>query len=153
MRFLPLAVTAALAVAACKSSPPEPRVEVEDARVQLPVLPGRPGAAYFTLSSNNDPTKLVSVTSPGMERIELHETVMETGIARMRPSAAIPFPADGELVFAPGRRHAMLFGIDPALQPGDKVPLTFNLDPMGPVTVQAEVQSFTAGAAHEGPAH
>ena len=62
MRLLLLAATA-LSLAACDGAPPEPEVTVENAVVQLPAVAGRPGAGYFTLRTNNDPTKLVSVSS------------------------------------------------------------------------------------------
>ena len=117
---------------------------VSNAWVQLPVVKGRPGAAYFTLASNNDPTKLVRVTSPRIERIELHGTVTEGGLSRMKalPPDALVFPDGLEMSFAPAGRHAMLLGIDPALKPGDRVTLTFFLEPMGPVSAQAEVRAW-----------
>jgi copper(I)-binding protein len=125
---------------ACDSRPSPPQVTVEDARVQLPAVPGRPGAAYFTLVTNIDPTHLVSIASSRVERIELHGTTMEGSMAKMRPLDDRSFA--GRLVFGPGGKHAMLFGIDPALKPGDKIPLTFTFDPAPPVTVGAEVTAF-----------
>ena len=139
------ATAALLALAACnQGTPPEPAVEVEGAIVMLPPIPGRPGAAYFTLASNNEPTKLVAVTSPPIERIELHGTAQDGGVTRMRPLPpdALVFPGDLKMTFAPGERHAMLFGIDPALKPGDRVTLTFELEPLGPASVDAEVRAF-----------
>ena len=150
MRFLLLPVMAALLVG-CAQNGAEPEVAVEDARVQLPAVPGRPGTAYFTLTSTNEPTKLVAVESPRIERIELHETVTEGGLSKMRPLQDTTFQ-QGSLAFTPGGKHAMLFGIDPALKAGDKVTLTFRLEPMPePVTVEAEVKAFGAeGMSHMG---
>jgi len=148
MRTLIPTALALLALTSCNAASPEPQVTVSDAWVQLPVVKGRPGAAYFTLSSNNDPTKLVGVSSPRIERIELHETTMEGGVSRMRPLKDIVFPDDLKMKFAPGGNHAMLFGIDPAVKPGDRIALTFRLEPMAPVTVEAEVRAF--GGEHGG---
>lgn len=144
MRF-PCLAAALLTLGACNVALPDPKVEVEEAWVQLPAVPGRPGSAYFTLIGNNDPTKLVGVTSPRVERIELHETVTEDGVSRMRQPEHLVFPPDLKMVFAPGARHAMLFGIDPAVKAGDTIPLTFNLEPAPPVTVEAEVRAFGDG--------
>jgi copper(I)-binding protein len=144
MRFALLAATI-LALPACDRTPAEPKVEVSDASVQLPAVPGRPGAAYFTLRTNNDPTKLVSVSSPRIERIELHETSMEGGVMRMRPAGDLSFGE--QLKFEQGGKHAMLFGIDPALKAGDKVALTLNFEPAPAVTVEAEVRAFGGGHA------
>jgi copper(I)-binding protein len=148
MRFI-LATAALLALAACnQGAPPEPAVEVDGATMMLPPVPGRPGAAYFTLRTNNDPTKIVSVTSPRVERIELHQTREENGISKMAPISDLTFPPGGEMKFKPGGRHAMLFGLDPALKAGDKIPLTFTFEPAPPVTVQAEVQAPGGHAGH-----
>ncbi len=138
MRFI--LVTCALFTAACDQGPPPgPVVEVEDAVVTLPAVPDRPGAAYFTLRTNNDPMRIVSVTSPRIQRIELHETREENGVSRMAPIIDGRFPSGGELEFKPGGRHAMLFGIDPSLKAGGKIPLIFTFDPAPAVTVEAEV--------------
>ena len=145
MRLL-LTAAALLSLTACERQPAEPKVEVADAVVQLPAVSGRPGVAYFTLTSNNEPTRLVSVTSPRVERIELHETVEENGVSRMRPLENATFE-NGALTFETGGKHAMLFGIDPELRAGDTVPLTFTFDPVSPVTVEAEVRAF--GGSHE----
>lgn len=142
-------LAALLALPACDAVPPEPRVAVEDAAVMLPVLPGRPGSAYFVLRTNNDPTRLTGVTSPRIGRIELHETVTEGSVARMRPLRDTSFGPDEPLSFAAGGRHAMLFDIDPQLRAGATIPLTFTFEPAPPVTVEAEVRA--AGASHEGP--
>ncbi len=148
MRLI-LATAAFLALAACNQGPPpKPAVEVDDAMVTLPVVPGRPGAAYFTLRTNNDPTKIVSVTSPRIERIELHETRQENGVSKMQPIADTTFPASGVMEFKPGGRHAMLFGLDPALKAGDKIPLTFTFEPAPAVTVEAEVHAAGSHSGH-----
>ena len=141
MRII-LATIALLALGACKQGPPpEPAVEVKDAVVVLPPIPGRPGAAYFTLRTNNDPMKIVSVTSPRIERIELHETREENGVTKMQPIVDTTFPTSGVMEFKTGGRHAMLFGLAPDLKAGDKIPLTFTFEPAPAVTVEAEVDA------------
>jgi periplasmic copper chaperone A len=99
-------LAALLFVRACDTAPAEPRVTVEGAVVMLPIIPGRPGAAYFVLRTNNDPTRLTGVASPRIGRIELHETVSEGSVARMRPLESTTFAPDEPLAFAAGRRHA-----------------------------------------------
>jgi copper(I)-binding protein len=132
-----------LAFASCSGSGAEddpPRVTVQDAVVTLPAVPGRPGAAYFTLESNA-PAALVSVASPRAARIELHE-------AGMRPAARFALRPGEALRFEPGGRHAMLFGLDPALRPGDRLALTFTFDGAPSVSAQAEVRG--PGDVHAG---
>jgi copper(I)-binding protein len=141
MRFI-LATSALLAASACdRGPPPLPAVEVDGAVVTLPAVAGRPGAAYFTLRTGNDPMRLVAITSPMVKRIELHETREEGGVSKMTPIQDRSFPPGGELEFRSGGRHAMLFGIDPTLRPGGNIPLTFTFDPAPAVTVEAQVRA------------
>lgn len=138
-----------LSLGACGQSGSDPGVRVEAARVTLPAVPGRPGAAYFTLRSGDGEIRLVGLSSPRIGRVELHETVSVGGISRMVPLNGPSFDPERPLTFAPGRGHAMLFEIDPALKVGDRVPLTFSFDPAPPVTVAAEVRA-AGDAGHAG---
>jgi copper(I)-binding protein len=134
--LLATALIACLPLGSC-GAPEEPRASVEEAWVRLPAVQGRPGAAYFTIRTTNDPTRLVAVTSPRVARIELHQSMTghSSGMERARD-----LTFDDGLEFVPGGRHAMLFGLDPALRPGDRIPLTFTFEPLPPVTVEVEVR-------------
>jgi hypothetical protein len=107
----------------------------------LPAVRGRPGAAYFTLRASV-PARLNGVTSSRVQRIELHES-MAAGMEPLKDSA---IAAGATLDFAPGGRHAMLFGVDPALKVGARAPLVFNFEGAPAVTVEAEV--LGPGGAH-----
>jgi copper(I)-binding protein len=148
MKRLVLPLAAAAFLSGCQRAPEPPRVTVEQAVVTVPAVPGGPGAAYFTIRTNNDPSRLVSVTSPMIGGIELHETREQGGSSQMAPLKPdeTSFDPSAPLVFAPGGKHAMLMGMDPALRPGGKVMLTFNVDPVGPIAVEAEVRG--PGQAH-----
>jgi hypothetical protein len=125
-----------LGLASCDRSGGEsaaPRVAVENAVVTLPVLPGRPGAAYFTLEANATAV-FIAVASPRASRVELHDE-------GMRRAAGFRLIAGEPLAFAPGGRHAMLFGLDPTLRPGDRLALTFSFEGAPPVTAGAQVRA------------
>lgn len=146
MRRIGVATAAILlALTACKPAAPAGEPAVENLWVRLPAAPGRPGAAYFTLRGGSDPAVLTGVSSPRSAKAELHESRMEGGVMRMRPLETIDIPAGGEVQFEPGGRHVMLFGIDPALQPGDRMEITFQLDPRREIVAQAEVRGPGGG--------
>ncbi len=130
-----------LALAACNQPSTEAAVIVEDAVVTLPVVPGRPGAAYFTVRTSGPENRLMAIASPRIGRIELHETVTENQVSRMVPLRDSTITAGRPLKFEPGGGHAMLFEIDPSLTVGGTVPLVFHFDPAEPVTVEAQVRS------------
>jgi copper(I)-binding protein len=132
-----------LALAACGGPASQPKISVEDARVQLPAVPGRPGSAYFRLESNVGDARLVGLSSPLVKRIELHETVEEDGVSRMRQLESGAFQR-GRLDFEVGGKHAMLFGIDQDVKAGDEIPLVFDVEPIGTVSTQARVEAFSA---------
>jgi copper(I)-binding protein len=138
-RIVPILATL-LGVTACDRAPQPPQVTVENAVVTLPAISGRPGAAYFTLRTNRDATRLVRVSSPQVGRIELHETARDGPVSRMGPLREATFSPNMPMTFAPGGRHAMLFEIDPSLRAGGRARLTFNFEPAPAVTVEAEVR-------------
>lgn len=141
------ALAAAAALAGCDRPPPDGTVRVSDVWVRLPAAKTRPGGAYFRMEAGSEGTRLVGVSSPSVRWIELHETDMKGSTARMKQRKEIEFPSRGELVFEPGGRHAMLFGINAGVKPGDRIPLTFSFNVAPPITVDAVV----AGAADENP--
>ena len=139
-KLVPL-LPALLLPAACNRAPEAPQVTVEHAVVTVPAVPGGPGAAYFTLKTNADPTRLVSVASPSVQRIELHGTMSQgnmTGMASLQPGD-LGFSPSTPLEFASGGKHAMLMGVDPALRPGAKVRLTLTFEGAPPASVEADV--------------
>ena len=130
-----------LALTGCGGGQGDGPVTVENARVTLPAMPGRPGAAYFVLNTDREQMTLAAVTSPQIGRIELHETVTVGGFSRMIPLRNAGFNARQPLRFEPGGQHAMLFEVDPKLRPGDRVRLTFTFDQAPAVTVEAEARA------------
>jgi periplasmic copper chaperone A len=137
-------------VTGCDRPPPDGTVRVSEAWVRLPAAKNRPGGAYFRMEAGSEGTRLVGVSSPSARWIELHETEMSGTTAKMKRRKEIEFPSRGELVFEPGGRHAMLFGLGPKLKPGDRIPLTFSFNVATPVTVEAEVRGPADEAPHEG---
>lgn len=141
------ALAAAMALAGCDRPPPDGTVRVSHAWVRLPAAGNRPGGAYFRMEAGSEGTRLVGVSSPAVRWIELHETQMSGTTAKMKRRKEIEFPSRGELVFEPGGRHAMLFGLGPKVKAGDRIPLTFSFNVAPPITIEAEVR----GPADEAP--
>ena len=141
-RLVPLVV--ALLLGACRSERPPAELFVDEAWVRLAPVPGQPAAAYFTLRGGDREARLVSVSSPEAQRVELHESRMEGNMSQMRPLAEVAVPAGGGLAFAPGGRHAMLFGLSDEVQPFSRIPLHFRFAGAEELRVHAFV--LVAGA-------
>ena len=122
-----------LALAACSAQRPPLVASDIDLR---PPLPGtRMGAGYLTLTNNTeDPITITKVTSPQYDAVEMHESVVENGIAKMRPLDSVTVPAHGSVAFEPGARHLMLIrptgsgaGVTLHFMAGDSRVLTVNV--------------------------
>jgi protein SCO1/2 len=73
-------------------------------------MPGmRMSAGYMTFSNNSDnDIRITRISSPQFAAVEMHETVVENDIAKMRPIDAIVVPANGSASLQRGGKHLML---------------------------------------------
>ena len=133
--WLPI-LSLAAPLAACGT--PQP-IGIDHVWVRLPAVPGRPGAAYFTLHGGPAPQTLVAVSADAALRTEMHESMAKGAVMTMVPIARVDIPAKGEVAFKPGGRHAMLFGINPAYKRGSKMVLTFTFAGGNRITSNAPV--------------
>ena len=100
-------VLAALVIAACGA--PQPPLVASDVEITRP-MPGRPMSAGFLVLTNNTDAdiRITRVTSPQFGAVEIHETTIEDGIARMRELGALVVPARGSVTLERGGKHLML---------------------------------------------
>ena len=126
MRILYL--SALLFLVACGA--PQPPLVATDVEITRP-MPGRSMSAGFLVLTNNtdEAIRITSVTSPQFGSVELHETTIEDGIARMRKMDALLVPARGSVTLERGGKHLMLMQ---AGELGDSVSLQL-FDDDGPV--------------------
>ncbi|MCK8783445.1 copper chaperone PCu(A)C [Roseomonas sp. NAR14] len=107
---------------------------------------GGTGGVFLTLrNAGAQPDRLLSAASPVARAAELHETVRDGEVMRMRPVTAIEVPAGGTVTLRPGSLHLMLVRLSQALRQGTTVPVTLNFERGGSLTVQAEVRAAGAG--------
>lgn len=102
---------------------------------------GMPMAAgYLEISNRSGATlRITRVSSPEYRSVEMHETVVEDGIARMRAIPVLEI-ADGEtIIFERGGKHLML--MQPFGEPGT-ITLNFHSDDVLLLSVGTE---FSAG--------
>ena len=87
------------------------------------------------------PDRLVSVSTPLAKEAELHNMVMEGGIAKMRPLAGgIELPAGQPVTLKPGGMHIMLMGLAEPLRPGDSFPMTLSFEKAGERDVTVTIE-------------
>ena len=143
----------ALGLSACGSRAPQPEaseaaavapdappgITLSDARIQLPLVSGRPAAAYFTVSqANGAPRKVVGVAVEMAGRAEMHETRGGT----MAPVSEVEVGPGKTIKFAPGGYHVMLFDLDPKLRFTKDAELTVTFDGGDKASARAAVTTM-----------
>ena len=106
MRLLP--ILCAVFLLSC-SEPAQPPLVAADIVVTRP-LPGMAmSAAYLSLHNNsNAAITITRVTSPQFGAVEIHESTVADGVARMRALPALTIPAGGTVALERGGKHLML---------------------------------------------
>ena len=103
------------------------------------------GAAYATIENRGEADdRLLSAASPAARAVELHQTIEENGMAKMRPLEDAVAPAAGALEMRPGGTHIMLVGLAAPLKAGETVPVTLLFETAGAVTVDLIVAPIGA---------
>lgn len=118
---------------------------VSGAWIRLPVVAGRPAAAYATIRGGDSADRLIAVEAPAPARAELHMSRVQGGVMRMTPLTAVAVAANAEVVMQPGGMHVMLFAMA-GTTPGSRVPLIFVFEKAGRISVPADARAADADA-------
>jgi copper(I)-binding protein len=96
----------ALGLASCGQG--GPGVAVADAQFRPPLGATGIGVGYFTIRSDKA-DRIVAVTSPEADSIEIHASVTEGGNVSMQKLDGVDLPAGETVRFEPGGMHLMVF--------------------------------------------
>lgn len=103
---------------------------------------------YVTIvNRGSEPDRLLTVTSPMAERIEVHESTTVDGVARMRPVDTLVIAPGETVVLKPGGLHLMLLKPSAPLRQEERFPATFVFEKAGAIAVEFAVQGMGASAA------
>lgn len=110
--------------------------------VARPGPEGGISGAFLTIV-NSGPTadRLLSVRTPVAPLAELHETIDDNGVLKMRLAPnGFEVPAKGKLELKPGGKHAMFTGLTSAVAVGSEIELTLVFEKAGELTIKAPVK-------------
>lgn len=155
---LALGIVAALALAGCerKESAPAPEasasapdakpgIAVADAVLMLPVVAGRPGAAYFAVTNNGTAaTSLAAVHIEGAGKTEMHETKG----GKMEPVNAVDLAPGATAKFERGGKHIMVFDVTDTLTAAQSAEMTLTFSGGDKVSVPIKIEKMAGGMAH-----
>ena len=105
------------------------------------------GVVYVILMGGDQVDTLVDVSTPVAGAAEVHESVNDNGVMKMRSVAGVSIPAHSMVTFSPGGYHIMLMGLKRPLAAGQSFPLTLRFVHTAPVTVDVTVR----GLGHAAP--
>lgn len=99
----------ALVIVAGCSGKAQPPLIANDVVITRPMPGMNMSAAYLSLTNSSERTIQISrVTSDQFESVQLHETRIEDGVARMRAIPVLEIPARATVTLQRGGKHLML---------------------------------------------
>ncbi len=116
-------------------------IAVSNAWARPPVTPTSPAAAYFVVTDHGPADRLTGVSTPVAGRAELHESLTEAGVMKMRAVDGVPLETGKSVSFGPGGYHVMLMDLKQPLKVGENFPMTLTFQKAPPVTVQVQVDA------------
>lgn len=124
-------------------------IVVENVWARATPAGAKTGAVYMTVINNGTiPDRLLSVTTPAADSVQIHKVSEENGVSSMRELPTMDMAPGARVTFKPGDLHAMLVGLKQPLKEGQTIPLTLEFEKAGKVNVVASVAKV--GAMHDG---
>ena len=122
------------------ADPSNIHVEHAWARASIGAMPT--SAIYFSLTDTGQPDRLVGCSTPVATSAQLHETIHDNGVMKMRPVPGLPLTPGQPVTLSPGGYHVMLMGLKAPLKQGETFPLTLTFEHAPPVTVTIAVEGI-----------
>jgi periplasmic copper chaperone A len=150
---------AAMALAMHAASVPADAQEyiVGDIRIDRPWARATPPAAsvgggYLTLTNTGtEPDRLVSSSSPIAQSVEIHESSVVDGVARMRPLAeGIEIAPGATVTLKSGGVHFMFIKPKKRFVEGESFPATLTFEKAGSIVVNFAIQGLGASTPAKG---
>jgi len=149
-----LAAVVLLGLPGCGSEGAPPEIQVLDAwarprAVEMGaegVVPGSTSAVYLEIrNAGPKPDRLLGGETPAATSVEVHESLLEGDVMRMRRVEGVDLPGGAAVALRPGGLHIMLLDLRQALQEGDTLSLTLNFQRSGPLSLRVPVRTGEQG--------
>ena len=145
--FALFALLAPLALAACGDPAP---TYIDQAWVRLSPNKETPSAGYFVAHGGDAGVQIRGVLTDYALKVEMHESVDKDGMMTMERIDSVDIPAKGEVAFAPGGKHLMLWGVNDTAISRGKMQLTFLMANGDRLLVDAVIRKPEAAGAGTG---
>jgi periplasmic copper chaperone A len=105
---------------------------------------GGTGVVYLTVIDNGAADTLTGASSPVADKAELHQTINDNGVMKMRAVRSLSVAPGKPVTLSPDGYHIMLIGLKHALVAGTSFPVTLHFVHAGNVMAMASVQKMGA---------
>lgn len=112
------------------------------------MLPGQPaGGAWINVTNaGEEDDRLVSLSSPAAEKVEVHTMEVVDDVMTMRPlEDGLVVPAGETVTMEPGGLHLMFMQVGKPFKEGDTVPVTLEFEKAGKVELELPVKPANHG--------
>lgn len=143
-RFALFAMAAPLALSACGDPAPS---YIDQAWVRLSPNKDMPSAGYFVVHGGDAGVQLRGVLTDYALKVEMHETISKDGMTTMERVESVDVPPKGQVAFAPGGKHLMIWGINDTAISRGKMQFTFLMGNGDRLLVDAVIRKPEAAGA------
>ena len=134
-----LIVIAILAIASACGGGQE-KIIVKDAWAR-PGLEGGNSGVFLTIENHSGvDDQLLNAVSNISSAVELHKTIMEDGVMKMKQQVSVPIPANEQIDFKPGDLHIMLIELKSGLNVGDEFDVSLDFEHAGEIDLTVIVK-------------
>jgi len=106
------------------------------------------GAGYLTITNKGSTSdRLIGGSLAPASRFEVHTTITENGVAKMRQVTGLEIKPGETVELKPGGMHVMFMGLKQPLRQGQTVKGTLVFEKAGTVAIEFTVQGVGAPAA------
>ena len=147
LRVITIACTFQIAAVQAGDHP----LQVNDPTILLPVKSAQVVAGFAELVNHaNSELRVTGVSSEAFDRSEIHRTVVENDIAKMRKQDAIVIPAHSTVTLEHGGLHIMLMQPKKQLAAGEEIVVQLELEDGKslPVSFTVSTDIVTTGSNH-----
>ncbi|MBH1992894.1 MAG: copper chaperone PCu(A)C [Sphingomonadaceae bacterium] len=120
--FALFTLAASATLSACGDPAP---TYIDQAWIRLSPNKETPSAGYFVAHGGDAGGQLRGVLTDYALKVEMHESMTENGMMTMKPIDHVDIPAKGEVAFAPGGKHLMIWGVNDTAISRGKMQMTF----------------------------
>lgn len=149
MRKTLIATTLFATLALGAAAQTAPSISVQNAWARATTASAQAAAIYLTITDHGPADRLVGAATPVAGKADLHQTIHEGDVTRMRPVAGLAIVPGATVSFAPGGYHIMLTELKQPLTGGQSFPLSLTFEKAGTVETTVTVKGAGAAAGHD----